>query len=128
MTKISEKCRYTKTHNWVRVEGDIAICGINDYEQFQRGKIVFVELPEINRKVCAGDGICVLESVKSASDVYTPISGIVIAVNKTLLNNPGDVNKSCYDKGWLFKIKMNNQNEFSKLLDSKKYSEEVTQF
>lgn len=127
MTEIREECRYTKTHEWVKVEGDIATCGIDDYAQSQTGELVFVELPELDEEVSAGDDICVIESVKSASDVYTPISGVVVAVNDALVDSPSIVNDSCYDDGWLFKIKMSEPNEFDDLLGSQEYAQEIAE-
>ena len=127
MTEIREECRYTKTHEWVKVEGDIATCGIGDYAQSQTGELVFVELPELDEEVSAGDDICVIESVKSASDVYTPISGVVVAVNDALVDSPSIVNDSCYDDGWLFKIKMSEPNEFDDLLGSQEYAQEIAE-
>ncbi|HEX9842235.1 MAG TPA: glycine cleavage system protein GcvH [bacterium] len=97
--------KYSKEHEWVRLEGDTATVGITDFAQDQLTDIVFVELPEPGRKLNAGDPAAVLESVKSVSDVYAPLAGEVVAVNKELEAHPELVNESPYDKGWLLKIK-----------------------
>jgi glycine cleavage system H protein len=97
--------KYSKEHEWVRLEGDVATVGITDFAQEQLTDIVFVELPEVGRKVAAGDPTAVLESVKSVSDVYAPLAGEVVEVNKALETHPEQVNESPYDAGWLFKLK-----------------------
>jgi len=97
--------KYSKEHEWVRMEGGTATVGITDFAQDQLTDIVFVELPEVGRVVKAGDPTAVLESVKSVSDVYAPVAGEVTAVNKALESHPEYVNDSPYDKGWIFKLK-----------------------
>ncbi|WP_119344176.1 glycine cleavage system protein GcvH [Facilibium subflavum] len=125
MAEIREECRYTKTHEWARLEEDIAVCGIDDYAQSQTGELVFVELPEVGDEVKAGDDVCVIESVKSASDVYTPVSGTIVEVNDALIDTPNLVNESCYDDGWLFKVQMDDVSEFDDLLAADEYAKEV---
>ena len=112
--------KYTKEHEWVRLQGDTATVGITDFAQDQLTDIVFVELPEAGRKVNAGDPTAVLESVKSVSDVYAPLAGEVVAVNKDLEAHPEFVNESPYEKGWLFKLKLASAAPGG-LLDAKGY-------
>jgi len=97
--------KYSKEHEWVRMEGGTATVGITDFAQDQLTDIVFVELPEVGRKVQAGDATAVLESVKSVSDVYAPLAGEITEVNKALEAHPEYVNESPYGTGWLFKLK-----------------------
>ena len=108
MSQIDPECRYADTHEWVRIEGDIAVVGISDHAQELLGDLVFVELPDLDRQVSAGDEAGVVESVKAASDVYSPVSGIVVAVNNELESSPELVNSDPYNDGWLYKIKMDN--------------------
>ncbi|WP_119327864.1 glycine cleavage system protein GcvH [Cysteiniphilum halobium] len=125
MAEIREECRYSKSHEWVRVEGDIAVCGIDDFAQSSAGELVFVELPELDDEVKAGDDVCVVESVKAASDVYAPVSGIIVEVNEALVDSPSMVNEACYDEGWLFKIKMDDPTELDDLLSAEEYADEI---
>src|SRR5215470_16964340 len=112
---------YTKEHEWVRVDGDTAMIGITAYAAEQLGDVVFVELPEIGRKVTKGDGAAVVESVKAASDVYSPISGEVVEANSGLVDNPGTVNESPEDGGWFVKIRLSDKGELGGLLDEAGY-------
>jgi glycine cleavage system H protein len=114
--------KYTEEHEWLRLEGDVATVGVTDYAQEQLTDIVFVELPEIGRKVAAGDAIMVLESVKSVADVYAPLAGEVVEVNKALEEHPERINESPYDDGWLYKLKTGGQGSV-KLMDAKGYEE-----
>ncbi len=125
MAEIREECLYTKSHEWVRVEGDIAVCGIDDFAQSSAGELVFIELPELDEEVNAGDDVCVVESVKAASDVYAPVSGTVVEINDALIDSPSNVNNACYDDGWLFKIKMNDPSELDELLSADEYADEI---
>ena len=124
MAEIREKCLYSKSHEWVRVEGHTAVCGIDDFAQSNAGELVFIEFPELNDEVKAGDDVCVIESVKAASDVYAPVSGTIVEINEALINSPLIVNKACYDDGWLFKIKMNDLSELDNLLSADEYVDE----
>jgi glycine cleavage system H protein len=117
--------RYTEEHEWVRVEGDVAICGISDYAQGQLGDVVFVELPEIGRIVAKEDEIAVVESVKAASDVYAPLSGEVVEVNEAVSDDPEMVNRDALGTGWLFKIKINDPGELEALMDETAYEDFV---
>ncbi len=116
---------YSKEHEWVRVEGDIAVVGITDYAQDSLGDVVFVDLPQIGREVKAGEATAVVESVKAASDVYSPVSGQIIEVNSALSSSPELVNQSPYDEGWFFKVKLSDPNEVNSLLSPKDYQEYV---
>jgi len=117
--------RYTKDHEWVRVDGDIATVGITEYAQDALGDIVFVELPKAGDEVVANKGIAVVESVKSVSDVMAPLSGQVIEVNEGLEDTPETVNQNPYEAGWMFKIKIADPSEAESLLTAESYQELV---
>lgn len=112
-----ENCRFAKTHEWAFVEGDTAVIGISDHAQEEISDIVFVDLPKVGRQVKAGENCCVIESVKSASEVYAPVSGEIVAVNEALTADPALVNREPHAGGWLLKIKMANPEEVNALLD-----------
>ena len=112
---------YTEEHEWVRVEGDIAECGISNFAQEQLGDVVFVELPEAGREVAQNDECAVVESVKAASDIYAPVSGEIIAANDTLEGDPGLVNSNAMDDGWFFKMTINDTSELEGLMDEDGY-------
>ena len=113
--------RYTKEHEWVRVDGDLATVGISRHAQEQLGDIVFVELPEAGRQVSQGGPLAVVESVKAASDVYAPISGEVVETNSGIQDDPGLVNRSAEDEGWFCKLRISDQGELTKLMDAGAY-------
>ena len=113
--------RYTKEHEWVRVDGDLATVGISRHAQEQLGDIVFVELPEAGRQVSQGGPLAVVESVKAASDVYAPISGEVVETNSAIQDDPGLVNRSAEDEGWFCKLRISDQGELTKLMDAGAY-------
>lgn len=114
--------KYAKSHEWVRSDdGGVVTVGITDHAQDQLGDVVFVELPEVGRKVKAGDAVAVIESVKTASDIYAPVSGEITAVNDALDARPETVNDSPYENGWLFKIAGGESAEFDALLDAAGY-------
>ena len=118
--------RYSEEHEWVGVEGDVATVGISNFAQEQLGDLVFVELPEVGTEVSAGEQVAVVESVKAASDVYSPVSGEVIANNSDALSaTPELVNSDPYGQGWLFRIKPSNNSELGSLLDAKAYEKVV---
>ncbi len=118
-----ENLRYAKSHEWVRQDDDgVVTVGITDHAQDQLGDVVFVELPEVGRQVRAGDAVAVIESVKTASDIYAPVSGEVRAVNDALDAKPETVNESPYENGWLFKISGGTEAELGKLLDAAGYA------
>jgi len=113
--------RYTKDHEWIRVDGNEATIGITDFAQGQLGDIVFVELPEIGRKVEKGKEAGVVESVKAASEVYAPASGEVTAVNAGLADDPAQVNSDAMGEGWFYKIKLADAKELGDLMDEAAY-------
>jgi len=116
---VPENLKYTKSHEWVRLEGDTATIGITDYAQSELGDIVFVELPPVGKSVNAGDSLGTVESVKTVSDIYAPISGAVVEVNGDLGKNSELLNSDPYGQGWVVKIRANdNGNE---LMDAAKY-------
>jgi len=120
-----EDRRYTKTHEWALLEGDVATVGISDYAQHALSDVVYVELPEIGRQVEQGEAVAVVESVKAAEDVYAPLSGEIVAVNEDLPDNPEWVNEDPYGKGWFFRIKVANPSEYEQLLDAAAYEKVV---
>ncbi|MCP5469486.1 MAG: glycine cleavage system protein GcvH [Chlamydiales bacterium] len=113
--------KYTETHEWIKLEGEIATVGITDYAQKELGEVVYVELPVKGLSVKAGDEGVVLESTKAAVDLYYPLSGEILEVNHSLQENPEKINKSAEGDGWLFKIKITNKKEFESLLDEAAY-------
>lgn len=113
--------KYTKEHEWVKVEGDIGTCGITHHAQELLTDIVFVELPAIGKKVEQMKSACVVESVKSVSDVYAPMGGEVVETNKTLEGDPGKVNRDPFEEGWIFKIKLTNPPEYDTLMTADRY-------
>jgi glycine cleavage system H protein len=113
--------RYTKEHEWVLVDGDTATVGISPYAQEQLGDVVFVELPEVGKKIEKGKEMAVVESVKAASEVYAPIGGEVVAVNDALTDAPATVNEDALGKGWFAKIKLANKAELDALMDEAAY-------
>lgn len=113
--------KYTKEHEWVRVEDDVATIGITNYAQEQLGDVVFVELPEIDNEVEAGNEFAVVESVKAASEVYSPVGGTVVEINEDLTAKPGLVNEDAEGEGWFVKIKLSDPDELDELMDAKAY-------
>jgi len=115
---------YSEAHTWVHVDDDdVATIGITEYAQSELGEVVFVELPEVESEVSAGDEVSVVESVKTASDIQSPVSGEIISVNADLAETPELINSSPYDKGWIFKIRINNSSELDDLLNASDYAE-----
>jgi glycine cleavage system H protein len=125
MTKVPSDLRYAKTHEWVRIAGEYATIGITDHAQHELTDVVFVELPQKGRKLKAGESCAVVESVKTASDIYTPVSGEVTAINDSVVANPALVNTDPYGDGWFFKVKMSNPQEAQSLLTGEDYSKQV---
>ena len=117
--------RYTKDHEYIRVEGDAGIVGISDYAQSQLGDVVFVELPGVRKTLSTGDQAAVVESVKAASEVYAPVSGEVVDVNRDLEASPGTVNEDPAGRGWFMKIRLTNPSELDGLLTEEQYQEFV---
>ncbi|WP_029060202.1 glycine cleavage system protein GcvH [Stappia stellulata] len=113
--------RYTEDHEWIAVEGDVATVGITNYAQEQLGDVVFVELPEVGRKVSKGDEAAVVESVKAASEVYAPLDGEVVGANDMLADEPGKVNEDPEGAAWFVKIKMSDAGQLEGLMDAAAY-------
>jgi glycine cleavage system H protein len=117
--------KFSKDHEWVRIEGDIGVIGITDHAQQQLGDVVFVEVPEVGRKVAAGEAAAVVESVKAASDVYAPVSGEVVEANADLASNPAQVNEDAEGQAWFFKVRLSNPAELDALMDKAAYDQFV---
>lgn len=115
--------RYTKDHEYIRVEGDVGVVGISDYAQAQLGDVVFVELPAVGKTVAAGAETAVVESVKAASEIYAPVSGSVVEVNSALADNPAGVNEDSMGTGWFLKLKIADKTELDKLMSEADYAE-----
>jgi glycine cleavage system H protein len=118
---VRDGLKYTKTHEWVKLTGTKAKIGITDHAQEELTDIVFVELPTVGKEVKKGEELCVVESVKSVSEVYAPVSGKVVAVNTKLDDSPEIINNSPYDDGWLVELEVKDKTEVSTLLDSAAY-------
>ena len=113
--------KYTEEHEWVKIDGDFAIIGITDYAQSELGDIVFVELPMTDESFTKGDSFGTVEAVKTVSDLYMPISGNIIEVNDSLEDNPELINSDPYKQGWIIKIKLENSEDYTNLMDSSQY-------
>ena len=119
--------RYTKDHEWVRIDGDLAVVGITDYAQSQLGDVVYVELPEIGRQVEKGKEAAVVESVKAASEVYAPVSGEVVEVNEALAADPARVNADPIGEGWFIKLRLDDPKQLDTLMDEEAYKRFVVE-
>ena len=117
--------KYSKKHEWVRIDGNVATIGVTDHAQEQLGDIVYVELPQVDDPIKLQDTFGVLESVKAVSDCYAPISGKVIEINDSLQDNPEQVNEDSYGEGWMIKIEMNDSKELGQLMDHAGYKSYV---
>ena len=117
--------KYTESHEWVKMEGDLALIGVSDYAQDQLGDVVFVELPAVGATITAGKAFGVVESVKAASDVNAPISGKVEAINEKLQSAPETVNQDALGSGWFIKVRPSNPGEMNKLLDATTYQKKI---
>ena len=125
MSDIPADLKYAKSHEWARVSGGVATIGITDHAQHELTDVVFVELPEVGRNIQAGEACAVVESVKTASDIYSPLSGEVSEVNKAVVDNPALVNTQPYTGGWFYKIKLSNPAELKALLSPEQYGEQI---
>jgi glycine cleavage system H protein len=125
MSNIPSDLKYTKSHEWVRAAGDTVTIGITDHAQQELTDIVFVELPEAGRRLKAGDACAVVESVKTASDIYAPVSGEILESNKAVVDEPALANTEPYAKGWFFKIKLNNPAELASLMSPEQYKAQI---
>ena len=122
---VPAELKYTKSLEWVRLEADTAVIGITDHAQHELADVVFVELPPVGRKLAAGGACAVVESVKTASDIYSPLSGEVVAVNTELSQHPERVNSDPYQGGWFFKLKLAQPSEVEGLLDAAGYTRQI---
>lgn len=125
MSTVPSDCKYAKSHEWVRVSGDTGTVGITDHAQHELTDIVFVELPAVGRKVKAGEACAVVESVKTASDIYSPVSGEITAVNPAVVDNPALVNTDPHAGGWFYRLKLSNAAELNSLLSSADYQKQI---
>jgi len=119
--EIRDDLKYTDTHEWVKVKDDHVIIGITDHAQSELTDIVFAELPDVGKKMKKGDELCVVESVKSVSEIYAPVAGTVTKVNEALEDAPETINQSPYDDGWLVELKVEKTEEINSLLDASEY-------
>jgi glycine cleavage system H protein len=125
MSDVPSDLKYAKSHEWVRGGGDTATVGITDHAQHELTDIVFVELPAVGRKIRAGEACAVVESVKTASDIYSPVSGEIIEINKSVLGDPALINKEPHAGGWFFKIKLSNPAELNALFSPEDYKKQI---
>lgn len=125
--KYPNELRYTKTHEWVRREGNRVTVGITDYAQHEISDVVFVEIPKVGQTAQQGKPISVVESVKAAFDIYAPVSGKIIKVNAELESDPGRVNHDCYGEGWFFELEMTEEAEWQALMTAEQYEKNLTQ-
>jgi glycine cleavage system H protein len=123
MAKAPADIRFTKEHEWVRLDGDIATIGITDHAQEQLGDVVFVELPEAGRDVATDEACAVVESVKAASDVYAPLAGKIVEANQGIIDDPSLVNSDAEGEGWFFRLEINDAGAFEALMDQAAYDE-----
>ena len=125
MSEIPSELRYLSSHEWVSVEDGVATIGITDHAQDAMGDLVFVETPEVGTELAAGDEAGVVESVKAASDIYTPVSGEVIEANEKLADEPEVVNSSPYGDGWMFKVRISDDSELTTMLTADEYQAQI---
>ena len=123
MAEVRDGLKYTETEEWVKIENDIAMIGITDHAQEELSDIVAVAIKEIGTRIKRGESIATVDAVKAASDIYSPLSGEITEVNQNVVSSPELINHSPYDKGWLLKLKIENPNEISFLLEKKQYDE-----
>ena len=118
--------KYTKEHEWIKIDGDTAIIGITDFAQDQLTDVVFVELPEVGKQIEQNGNLCVVESVKSVSDILSPVSGEIVEVNNALENSPALVNNDSFEGGWIVKLKVKNETELDQLMTAEEYDKYLT--
>ena len=121
--KIPQDLKYTRDHEWVKIEGNLVKVGITDFAQHELGDIVFVELPELEEEFAEGDAFAVLESVKAAADVYAPLAGVIVEINEELEDDPSLVNSDPYGNGWLAVFELAEDEEISGLMDAAEYQQ-----
>ena len=125
MPNVPSELKYAKTHEWARLAGEYATVGITDHAQHELTDVVFVELPAVGRKIKAGEACAVVESVKTASDIYAPVGGEVVEINQAVVDNPALVNTEPYAGGWFFKLKVDHAAEANSLLSADAYKSQV---
>jgi len=125
MSEIPAELRYAASHEWAKVEGGVATVGISDHAQDAMGDLVYVELPEVGQVVAAGDETGVVESVKAASDIYSPVSGEIVEINEALEDEPELVNNAPFEGGWLFKVQLTDEGELDNLLTADQYQAQI---
>jgi len=123
--EIPSELRYTKSHEWAKHDDGVVIVGITDHAQHLAGDVVYVELPEIDTPISAGEEVGVIESAEAATDLYSPITGTIVAVNHTLADNPGLINSDPYATGWIFKVQADDDAEIDELLTDEEYQDIV---
>lgn len=124
-SQVPADLKYAKSHEWARLQGDAATVGITDHAQHELTDVVFVELPAVGRTVKAGEACAVVESVKTASDIYSPLSGVISEVNPAVVNDPSLANTAPYGDGWFFKLKLVQATEAAALLDAATYQKQI---
>ncbi|KPC72593.1 glycine cleavage system protein GcvH [Laceyella sacchari] len=124
---LPKELRYSKEHEWVKTEGNLARIGITDFAQSELGDIVFVELPEVGTELVVDEPFGSVESVKTVSELYAPVSGKVVEVNGELTDSPENVNDSPYEEGWMIVVEMSNEADLEKLLPAEKYEEMISE-
>ncbi len=121
MAKVLETLRYSESHEWVKIDGDIATVGVSDYAQSEMGDITYVDMPDTDEEIAAGEEFGALESVKSSSDLYSPVSGTIVETNSEVEDSPELINEDAY-KNWIIKVRMSNPSEVDGLLDAAAYA------
>lgn len=124
-SKVPADLKYAKSHEWVRLNGDVATIGITDHAQHELTDVVFIELPQVGRKLKAGEACAVVESVKTASDIYSPVSGEVVTANQKVVDSPALVNDQPYGDGWFFQVRVSDASEVASLLSPTDYSAQI---
>ena len=122
MTEIPAGLYFTKSHEWAKIEGEVATLGVSDYAQNELGDITYLELPDPGTTISQGEPLGVIESVKAASDIYSAVSGEIVETNQDVIDSPEFVNSSPYDKAWLVKVRMSDASEINNLMDSEVYT------
>lgn len=125
MSDVPADLRYAKSHEWLRLEGELGTVGITDHAQHELTDVVFVEVPAVGRRLAAGEACAVVESVKTASDLYAPVAGEVVAVNDAVVANPALVNTAPYGDGWFFKLKLSSPADAAALMDAAAYRVQI---
>lgn len=126
MSEIPADLHYAESHEWVRVENDTATVGISDHAQEELTDVVFVELPEVGRRVAAGEACAVVESVKTASDIYAPVNGEIVEINDAVVDDPSLANSSPYESGWFFKVRLDAETGIDRLLSPEAYGAQIS--